>query len=234
MQTNHYLNRRVFFVIASIGAILFVGHELELHLPDLEVWVRKRGVWAPLGFVALFVVLSPVFVSIDALCFAAGLLFSLGSATLYVIISTYAAATFIFLIGRYLLREKVFAFIKRHKPFTALDTILANSSFKLMFLLRLTPLPFALLSYAFSVTRVKFWPYLASTSGILIYNISLVYVGYTTKHVAGLMTGRATLGLPYPFLIGGLLLLLLLLYVAVQTASKTLKRLDSLKSKALK
>ena len=88
-----------------------------------------------------------------------------------IIIATYVAAALIFFIGRYLLRNKVLIFIAEHKRFAALDAVISgNDAFKLMLLLRLTPLPFAMLSYALSVTEVKFWPYLAATSGILIYN----------------------------------------------------------------
>ncbi|MEC4748646.1 VTT domain-containing protein [Methylomicrobium sp. Wu6] len=229
--SSYHLGKRLCFVIAFIGAVLFIGHELELYLPDLEIWVGKLGVFAPLGFIALFVVLSPFFVSVDALCFAAGLLFSLGAGELYVIIATYAAAAVIFFIGRYLLRERVFAFIKKHKLFSVLDALLVDNAFKLMLLLRLTPAPFALLSYTFSVTQVEFWPYLFSTSGVLVYNVSLVYFGYTAKHFAGLMSERLQPGsTSYPLLIIGMLLLLLLLIFAARTANKTLKRLNLDKS----
>jgi uncharacterized membrane protein YdjX (TVP38/TMEM64 family) len=153
---NTQLGKRLSFVIDFVGVILFIGHELELHLPDLETWVQKLGTLAPLGFIALFVILSPIFASVDALCFAAGLLFSIGAGEIYVIIATYLAAAVIFYIGRYLLRDRYLLLLGEHKQLVALNVVLSNNSFKLMCLLRLTPLLFAMLSYALSVTQVKF------------------------------------------------------------------------------
>jgi len=63
---------RLTVILAAVGIILIIGHELELYLPDLESWIQKQGVFAPLGFIMLFVVLTPVFVSVDTLCFCSG------------------------------------------------------------------------------------------------------------------------------------------------------------------
>jgi uncharacterized membrane protein YdjX (TVP38/TMEM64 family) len=214
-------------ILAIAGIIVVIGHELELHLPDLELWIQNLGAFAPLGFIALFVLLTPFFVSVDTLCFAAGLLFSIGAAELYMTIATYLAAALIFFLGRYLFKDKVITIIAGHKQFAALDAALNSKSFKLMFLLRLTPLPFALLSYALAVTRVRFWPYLLATSGILIYNGGLVYIGYTAKHLAGLVSGSAKQSsISYPLLMLGLLISLAVLVYAAKLAGNTIKQLE--------
>ena len=221
------ITRKLSVILALAVLILFIGHELELYLNDLELWIQKLGVFAPLGFVALFVVLTPFFVSVDTLCFVAGLIFSFGAGELYVVIATYLASAFIFFLGRYLIKDRVIAFISRHKHLAALDTAINDQPFKLMFLLRLTPLPFAMLSYALSVTQVKFRPYLAATSGILIYNSSLVYMGYTTKHLAGLVSGSAKQGaVSYPLLALGVVILLLVLIYMTKMAGETIDRLS--------
>jgi uncharacterized membrane protein YdjX (TVP38/TMEM64 family) len=207
--------------------ILIIGHELELYLPDLELWIEKLGAFAPLGFIALFVVLTPFFVSVDTLCFAAGLLFSIGGAEVYMAVATYLAAALIFFLGRYLIRDKVIAFISKHQHLAELDTAINLQPLKLMFLLRLTPLPFAMLSYALSVTQVRFWPYLAATSGILIYNTSLVYMGYTTKHLAGLVSGSTKQSaVSYPLLALGVAISVLVLFYVTKIASETIHKIS--------
>ena len=224
---NMSVARKLSVILAIAGAILLIGHELELYLPDLELWVEKLGVYAPLGFIALFVVLTPFFVSVDTLCFAAGLLFSIGAAEFYMTVATYLASALIFLLGRYLFKDRVVTFIAKHKQFAALDAAINAQPFKLMFLLRLTPLPFAMLSYALSVTEVRFWPYLGATTGILIYNASLVYMGYTTKHLAGLVSGSAKQsGVSYPVLAFGVVISLLVLFYVTKIASETINRLS--------
>jgi uncharacterized membrane protein YdjX (TVP38/TMEM64 family) len=95
-----------------------------------------------------------------------------------------------------------------------------------MFLLRLTPLPFAMLCYVFAVAQVRFWPYLMATSGILIYNATLVYIGYTTKHIAGLVSGSTgQTAISYPWLVVGLLFTLGVLFYLSKLAGKALKEL---------
>jgi uncharacterized membrane protein YdjX (TVP38/TMEM64 family) len=224
---NMSVTRKLSVILVIAGVILIIGHELKLYLPDLELWIEKLGVYAPLGFIALFVVLTPFFVSVDTLCFAAGLLFSIGAAEFYMTIATYLAAAFIYVLGRYLFKDRVVTLIAKNKQLATLDTTISNQPFKLMFLLRLTPLPFALLSYAFSVTQVSFWPYLGATSGILIYNASLVYMGYTTKHLAGLVSGSAKQsGVSYPLLVLGVVISLLVLYYVTKIAGETIHRLN--------
>lgn len=224
---NSSITGRLSMILAIAGVIWVIGHELAHYLPDLESWIDSMEAFAPLGFILIFAVLTPVFVSVDMLCFAAGLLFSIGVGELCIIIATYLASALIFLLGRYLLKDKVDAFISRHRPLAALDSAINHQPFKLMFLLRLTPLPFAMLGYALAVTEVAFLPYLGATSGILLYNTSLVYLGYTTKQLAGLAGGPARQGeVSYPLLVlGAVISLLVLIYVA-KTAGATLNRLN--------
>jgi uncharacterized membrane protein YdjX (TVP38/TMEM64 family) len=221
------LTRKLSAALVFIVLVLLVGHELKLYLPDLEVWVEGMGAFAPMGYILLFVALSPVFVSIDALCFAAGVLFPLVTGELTVIAATYLSAALIFFLGRGLFRARVLNFIAGHKRFTIVDAISkSNEAFKLMFLLRLTPLPFAMFSYALSVTQVKFWPYLVATSGILIYNGSLVYLGYTTKHLTGLIGEAAHKSvISHSVLVFGLLILLVVLVYVAKLAGNALKEL---------
>ncbi|MDD5577682.1 MAG: VTT domain-containing protein [Methylobacter sp.] len=225
-QHNIELIRKSSIALVFVGVVLFFGHILELHLPDLEIRIQKLGAYAPAGFIAVFVLLAPVFVSVDALCFAAGLLFPLGAGVFYIILATYLAAALIFFLGRYLFRQRVLAFIARHERFAALDAAFKQQPFKLMFLLRLTPLPFAMLSYAMSVAQVRFWSYLGATSGILIYNISLVYLGFTTKHMAALMSGSSKQSsISYPLLAAGLVISVLVLVYVAKMAANTINRI---------
>ncbi|TRX03315.1 TVP38/TMEM64 family protein [Candidatus Methylobacter oryzae] len=225
-QQDAGLIKKLTIALIFVGAVLLIGHELKLHLPDLEARIQNMGALAPLGFIVLFVALTPLFLSVDALCFAAGVLFPLGAGVFYIVIATYLASAVIFFLGRHLLRERILKYLAEHKRFSAINAIIKNDEFKLMFLLRLTPLPFALLGYAFSVTEARFQPYLAATSGILIYNISLVYFGYTAKHLSGLIGETARHNtVSYPLLAMGLVVSLAALIYAGKTAGEALKRL---------
>ncbi len=183
-KLNHYPNYRRVLLIVTLAIVIFVVvHYFEIYLPGLEKQIQDLGSFAFIGFIVLFVVTTPFFISVDTLCFAAGLMFPLLPGIIYVIFATYIAAAVIFILGRYFFREKVETLVHRYQQFAKLDAVLAQDGLKVMLLLRVLPLPFALLSYAFSITQVQFKPYLIATSGILIYNTALVYLGYSTKHV---------------------------------------------------
>ncbi|AEG01947.1 TVP38/TMEM64 family protein [Methylomonas methanica] len=216
--------RRVVSVLLAIGALIVLSRELELHLGELEQDIQALGVWAPLGFIGVFALLTPFWLSVDALCFAAGLLFPLLSAELYMIVATYSAATVIFILGRSLFKRKLRSWLARQPKFAKLNALVSRQvSFKLMLLLRLTPLPFALLSYAFAAASVRFWPYFAATSGIFIYNGTLVYLGYAAKHIAGLAAGQAVSAeIPLPLLAIGLLLTIAVMFYVARMAARVL------------
>lgn len=228
MQLIHKsIHSKLSLIVIIIAAIFLIVHELELYLPSLEVWIESLGATAPLAFIALFVVLTPLFISVDTLCFIAGLLFSVVAAEFYMMLATYLSAGIIFYLARHLFKERVLALLAKHKHLMALDKVISDEPLKLMFLLRLTPLPFALLSYALAVTEVKFWPYLLATSGIFLYNGSLVYMGYTTKHIAGLISGSTQAStVSYPLLLLGLLILVSVMYYVTKVAGDKIKALD--------
>lgn len=222
------LTRKLSAFLVFVGLVLLIGHELELYLPDLEVWIEGLGVFAPLGFILLFMIFSPIGVSVDVLCFTAGVLFPIATAEWVVMIATYLSAAVIFFLGRNFLRARVMAFIAGHKRLAALDKVISgDNAFKVVLLLRLTPFPFALLSYALSVTEVKFRPYLAATSGILVYNCSLVYFGYATKHLTGLANGASQAGFVSYFMpIFGLVVLIAVLIYVSKRSGKLLKDMN--------
>ena len=216
--------RRVVSVLLAIGALIVLSRELELHLGELEQDIQALGVWAPLGFIGVFALLTPFWLSVDALCFAAGLLFPLLAGELYMVAATYGAATVIFILGRGLLKRKLRGWLERQPKFAKLNTLVSRQvSFKLMLLLRMTPLPFALLSYAFAAASVRFWPYIAATSGIFIYNGTLVYLGYAAKHIAGLAAGQAVSAeMPLPLLAIGLLFTIAVMFYVARMAARAL------------
>lgn len=214
-------------MIIGAGLLIFLGHEVELHLGDLENWLYKLGIWAPLGYIGVFVLLTPLWISVDALCFISGLLFPLLVGELYMMIATYLAAALIFVLGRYLFRDKVNMWMMRQPKLARFNSILSQPvSLKLMFLLRLIPLPFALLSYALAIAPVRFWSYLAATSGIFVYNSTLVYLGYATKHITGLIAGQTTVThVPVKFMAVGLALTLIVLTLVARIANQKINQL---------
>jgi hypothetical protein len=72
------------------------------------------------------------------------------------------AATGAFLIARYLARDRLLQFAKGNKKFLAIDKAIGDDGFRVVTLLRLSPLlPFSLGNYLYGLTSVKLGPYVA-------------------------------------------------------------------------
>jgi len=65
-----------------------------------------------------------------------------------------------FLIARYFARERILKLVEGNKKFLAIDKAIGENGFKVVTLLRLSPLlPFSLGNYLYGLTSVKFLPY---------------------------------------------------------------------------
>lgn len=84
------------------------------------------------------------------------------------------AASVAFLIARYFARERILKLVEGNKKFLAIDKAIGENGFRVVTLLRLSPLlPFSLGNYLYGLTSVKFVPYVlgrfASSSAILMF-----------------------------------------------------------------
>lgn len=206
MLRHSYTSRRIMTSIAVIISVIFIGYWLESHIALIEAGLTELGPWASAGFIALFIVLTPFFFSVDVLCVIAGTLFSLSEAIAYVMLATMLASAVIFYLGRYVAREKAQMLLEQHPRLKLLAQMIDENGFKVMFLLRLLPIPFALLSYIFAISRTRFLPYWLATTGLFVYNTALVYFGYLAAHISDQLTkGENYTGPHNILLLGGVL-----------------------------
>jgi uncharacterized membrane protein YdjX (TVP38/TMEM64 family) len=75
------------------------------------------------------------------------------------------AASVAFLIARYFARERILKLVQGNKKFLAIDKAIGENGFRVVTLLRLSPLlPFSLGNYLYGLTSVKFVPYVLGRS----------------------------------------------------------------------
>jgi uncharacterized membrane protein YdjX (TVP38/TMEM64 family) len=96
-----------------------------------------------------------------------------------VLAAAVAAASLAFLIARYLLRQRVRVLLANKRKFAAIDNAVAEEGWKIVFLLRLSPLvPFNVQNYLFGVTGIPFRDYVAATCAGIVPGAALfVYLG---------------------------------------------------------
>jgi uncharacterized membrane protein YdjX (TVP38/TMEM64 family) len=188
--------RKVLLILAVVAALavllaLVIHFQLAAHLQDfmksaLE-WIRELGVWGPVLFVLLYILACVLFIPGSVLTLGAGAVFGVVQGSVLVSLGATFGATAAFLVGRYLVRDRVARRIAWNASFTAIDAAVAAEGWKIVVLTRLSPVfPFNLLNYAFGVTRVSLRDYFfASWIGMIPATLMYVYIGSLANTGAG-------------------------------------------------
>ena len=143
-------------------------------------WVDRLGIWAPLIFGLLYIVATILMVPGSVITVAAGAIFGLFIGTMTVSLASTAGAILAFMIARYLIRDKIAQYVKRYPKFDAVDQAIGKEGWKIVALLRLSPVvPFNLQNYLYGLTAIQLKPYaLASWVAMLPGTLMYVYLGY--------------------------------------------------------
>ncbi|MEO7414944.1 MAG: TVP38/TMEM64 family protein [Opitutaceae bacterium] len=168
-------------LILVVGAIVagFFLFDVRALLRELLAWIEGLGGWGPVLFVLIYIVATVLFVPGSALTLGAGAVFGVGLGSVLVSVGATLGATAAFLVGRYLARDWVAKKIEGNASFAAIDRAVGEDGWKIVGLTRLSPaFPFALLNYAFGLTRVSLRDYvLASWIGMMPGTVMYVYLG---------------------------------------------------------
>lgn len=143
-------------IVTVIAQISDVGSRIS----ELKGWILSYGVYAPVVFTVVYVLVVVMALPGWPMTVLAGSLF--GSFLGVVLVSGTAtlAASLCFLIARYFARDSIAQWIGENKKFKRLDQQVEKNGSLIVILTRVVPIfPFSLLNYAFGLTRVAFWPY---------------------------------------------------------------------------
>jgi uncharacterized membrane protein YdjX (TVP38/TMEM64 family) len=231
LPIKSHLMQRAIVITILVAALVVVGYWLEQHIAAIEAWIAGLGHWAGFGFIILFLVLTPVFFSVDAMCILAGALFTLPMAIGYVLLATMLSAAVMFYIGRHVAGDKVRILLRKRPKLSVVDEIIGEGGFKIMYLLRLLPLPFALMSYVYSVSRIRFMPYWLATSGIFFYHAAITYFGFTAKHMSKQLSQGGDYAGPHgALLFAGILVAVIVMVIISRYAKAEIASLHSTKN----
>lgn len=155
---------------------------------------------------------------------SAGYLFGPVEGTSVVLLSASVAAAVSFVIGRTLLRDYVESALEDYPQFAKIDRAIGKEGFKLMLLLRLSPVfPFALSNYLYGASSINFSAFFFGTLfGFAPGTLAYVYTGYVGKA----LTDGGESSYPWFVYAGGLAVFAGLLKVVADTATKIVEELE--------
>ncbi|OVA14556.1 SNARE associated Golgi protein [Macleaya cordata] len=160
-------------LVGVVGGFATVGFvykdQINAFLTQFSGFIEGYGTAGYALFVAVYAGLEVLAIPAIPLTMSAGLLFGSFTGTILVSISGTVAATVAFLIARYFARDRILKLVEGNKKFLAIDKAIGENGFRVVTLLRLSPLlPFSLGNYLYGLTSVKFLPYvLGSWLGML-------------------------------------------------------------------
>lgn len=157
---------------------------------------------------------------------SAGYLFGPLKGTAVVLLSASVAAGVSFQIGRTLLRDFVEEKLNDFPKFAKIDKAIGKEGFKLMLLLRLSPVfPFALSNYLYGASSINFPAFFWGTLlGFAPGTLAYVYTGYVGKALTGDAGGDVY---PWYVYVGGLSLFAGLLKVIADTATRVVEEIEA-------
>lgn len=140
-------------------------------------------------YVGIIVVAQSVMLPLSPIGVFAGLIFGLPLGFLAIEIGTLLGAALNFVVSRYVAREFVSRHLAGSPRLQLIDEAIGREGWKIIALLRFCPIPFGFANYAYGLTAVRFWPYLAaSVVAILPANLFFVYFGASLKpHISKIL-----------------------------------------------
>ena len=221
--------RRLAGVLAA-GGVAVVALLAAARLAPVATWlrdgesgIRALGSAGALVYGALYVGAVLLFVPGTLLALGAGFLFGVGYGAFVILSASTVAAALAFTIARRLARGPVERLARKSFRLAALDRAIAREGWRVVVLLRLSPLfPSAFSSYLYGVTRVRLVPFLLA-SGLAI--LPRTFLAATLgAAAASIETGRGRSPWEWALLAAGIAATLVATVLLVRRAGEELAK----------
>src|SRR2546423_3787580 len=188
-------------------------------------WVQQLGPAGVIVFILAYALATVLFLPGWIFTVSAGLIYGIVGGTLVALAGAIIGATLAFLVARYLLRQNIEEITKKNPRFAAIDQAIGRHGWKIVGLLRLSPLiPFNLSNYFYGITSVTFGAYvLVSAVGMIPGTLLYAYLGAIGQAgVSGGATGHSNW--QYVLLGVGLIATIAVTIFVSRIAKKALKK----------
>jgi len=159
------LKIKLLIAVVAIVVLTLIAYYFPLipALEHLSTWLGSLGIIGAVIFAVLIAVSSLCLLPASPFIIAASAVFgfSIGLPTSAAGIILGAAAGYG--LSRSFLRQDLADQLKSRPAFKAMDQAIAEEGWKIVFLLRLCPIPFGLANYLYGLTAIPFRPYLITS-----------------------------------------------------------------------
>lgn len=154
----------------------------------LTDWIAALEAWGVVVFALFYALTTVLLIPGSVRTITAGMLFGVGLGTLAAWSGAILGASLAFLLGRYFARSRIEGLTENSGKFQAIDRAICTQGWKIIGLMRLSPvIPFNLSNYFYGITSIGFWPYvLASAGGMLPGSLFYAYLGAAGKAGLGI------------------------------------------------
>jgi len=169
------------------GRTTQLAFALQAFLEHIPERVVEFGPLGPFYFFCVYVLAECLAVPATPLTLSSGFLFGLPLGTALVLSAGTCAACIGFALSRTLLRPQISKMVASNTIFRNINLAVEREGFKIILLLRLSPmLPFSLSTYFFGLSNVRFTDFFAATFlGFMPGTFAFVYLATTARGYLG-------------------------------------------------
>jgi uncharacterized membrane protein YdjX (TVP38/TMEM64 family) len=219
-------------ILAAVGAgvllvFLLHGDSLTGHIQIFEHWVAALGLWAFVVYILAYLVLASLVFPESLLGVAAGVIFDFFTGFVVLICANVLAVMLQYALAKRWLKPRIDKALVKRPTFALMQTAVLQQQFKLQFLIRLTPLNRALVSYVLGAAGVRLLPFLCACVAMLPSLALEVYFGYTSNRIAQRDSSSHTFDVHDAALIAGLVIALCVALVVANIARKAVEKVGA-------
>lgn len=190
---NHWSKAALVALIITL--IVLVSVKGVKIFSEILNFFERWNSWGGWGiFIGMFILNVTLFLPSVALILGAGFIFGFWKGLLAVWAGGAVGQSLSFLLARYLVKDMVATYVaKRWSKWDLVDHVLAQEGWKMVLLLRLSPVvPWNLLNIAMASTNVSFFQFtVASAIGIGFESSVLCYFGSLAQNIRDIVSGNA-------------------------------------------
>ncbi|KAF9996265.1 hypothetical protein BGZ79_009994 [Entomortierella chlamydospora] len=185
-----YLKGSLLAILLTLIILAFTVLRVQDHVKEILLYIDEHRSMGAVLFVTFYTIACWLFLPGSLFTIGAGFLFKpMPFALAIVILGDFLGALGTFLFGRYLFHDWVKGLMSKHPKFNALDEVIKDDGkcWKIVVMLRLTPIPFNLITYFFSITSISLYTLLGGTvAGVFPGSCLGIWIGSMLQGLSGI------------------------------------------------